>query len=140
MSTNADAERFWLKVDKGTGSSCWNWTAAVGIRGGYGQFRLAGRTRRAHIVAYELEVGPVPDGLVLDHLCRNRLCVNPAHLEPVTHAENVRRGIPANRLKTHCPQGHAYDEANTYQSRAGRNCRTCHREAVRRYDRKKAAK
>lgn len=69
---------------------CWLWEGA--LRGGYGRVKLDGRTQAAHRASYELHVGPIPSGLVLDHLCRNRSCVNPAHLEPVTTEENIRRG------------------------------------------------
>lgn len=81
--------RFLRKVDKT--DSCWLWTAYVNDDG-YGMFRDNGRLLSAHVWSYEHEHGPVPDGLELDHTCRVRACVNPAHLEPVTHAENVRRG------------------------------------------------
>lgn len=121
------SERFWSKVD--TGGRCWIWLASVSPSG-YGKFRLSDPRRlvAAHRFAYELEVGPIPEGLDLDHLCRNRGCVNPAHLEPVTRSENVRRGTKG-RLVTHCPQGHEYDEANTYVSPQGlRHCRRCRRE------------
>lgn len=90
----------------------------------------------AHRFAYEDIVGPILEGLTIDHLCRVRHCVNPAHLEPVTHLENVRRGNGGlNQLaKTHCPKGHPYDEENTYRlpSRpSGRYCRACRRERNR---------
>lgn len=81
----------------------------------------------AYRFAYEFLVGPIPDGLELDHLCRVRLCVNPAHLEPVTHAENNKR---AGVAKTHCKWGHPYNEANTYRRRdrpGNRQCRVCAR-------------
>lgn len=85
-------ERFWEKVDTSAGPlGCWPWTAS-GSRDGYGQFSADGRGVRAHRFAYELLVGPIPEGLQLDHLCRNPGCVNPAHLEPVTGWENTMRG------------------------------------------------
>lgn len=95
---------------------------------GYGQMKRDGRDCRAHRVAYEWLVGPIPDGLQLDHLCMVRACVNPAHLEPVTNEENQRR---AAAYKTECPQGHPYDEVNTYVRPDGaRRCRACRRQEV----------
>ena len=89
----SDDTRFWAKVFAEDGAACWRWLAAVNTSG-YGHFRTsAHRTRLAHRMAYEMCVGPIPEGLTLDHLCRNRLCVNPAHLEPVTVRENLRRGL-----------------------------------------------
>ena len=108
-------------------SGCWEWLAGKDPSG-YGSVRWEGRTRGAHRVAYEVLVGPVPDGLELDHLCRNRACINPAHLEPVTRRENVRRGFgPAGicARRTHCPRGHAYDQPNTLLYRGKRYCRAC---------------
>lgn len=84
-------ERFWRLVEKGDPSSCWIWTGKKGSKG-YGLAHVdGGRQAQAHRVAYELLVGPIPDGLEIDHTCNVRPCVNPDHLEPVTHAENVRR-------------------------------------------------
>jgi hypothetical protein len=117
------------KIDVDAESGCWNWTASRNK--GYGQINWGGRPRGTHRVVYELIVGAIPSGLQIDHLCRNRSCCNPDHLEPVTHAENVRRGADA---VTHCPQGHPYDEANTgYNGRGStrRRCLACHRAQAR---------
>lgn len=130
-------ERFWSKVNKQLGA-CWLWVAATD-RDGYGVFRVsAGRMAAAHRYAYELAHGAVPQGLQLDHLCRVRSCVNPAHLEPVTSGENQRRSPIAlatiNAAKSACVSGHLFDEANTGRSATGRNqrwCRTCKREKRR---------
>lgn len=119
-------DRFWAKVDKS--GECWLWRGTVDDHG-YGRMGVAYRSVLAHRLAYELVIGPIPVGLTLDHLCRVRLCVNPAHLEPVTQSENVKRG--GYSLKTHCPQGHPYDEANTYRSKTGRVCRACGRDRRR---------
>lgn len=128
--------RFLAKVEEDA-SGCWVWQAHV-LPTGYGVFKLRGKMRGAHRVAYELLVGPIPTGLHLDHLCRNRRCVNPEHLEPVTCLENIRRGYWAN--VTHCPAGHPYSEENTYRSpRGGRFCRLCNAAAQRRYRTRKAA-
>jgi len=128
--------RFWRLVEKSEG--CWSWTGPC-TPNGYGKFRLAGHSRMAHRFAYELLVGPVADELEIDHLCRVRNCVNPAHLEAVTRAENVRRSAIGRwqREKTHCPAGHPYDEANTYHPPSQPNermCRACRREASSRYE------
>lgn len=129
------AERFWAKID--LSGDCWLWRASLD-RDGYGRFALAHSTIvRAHRYAYELLVGPIPEGLTIDHLCRVRHCVNPAHLEPVTGRENTLRGdttAALNAAKETCPQGHPFDAANTYlPARGGRECRACRREAVRRH-------
>jgi hypothetical protein len=103
---------------------------------GYGCFSPAGRRGMvgAHRVSYELAYGSIPDGMEIDHLCRNPSCVAPLHLEAVTHAENARRGkagvavAAISRSKTHCPKGHEYTEGNTYRyPRGNRACRTCRR-------------
>lgn len=108
---------------------CWIWPFKIDARG-YGKVKYQGRARKAHQVVYEHYVGPVPDGLELDHLCRITDCVNPSHLEPVTHMENIRRRTAA---KTHCHKGHEYTAENTYTGGGKRQCRTCQRMAVARY-------
>lgn len=109
-----------------TPQGCWRWLP-VKTGAGYGRVRsqtASDGSHLAHRLAYETFRGPIPKGLELDHLCRVTLCVHPCHLEPVTHQENIRRGFA---IRTHCPYGHAYDEANTYRTSSGhRQCRTCH--------------
>ena len=104
--------------------------------GGYGTVRRHGIVVRAHRATYELFVGPIPEGLQLDHLCRNTACVNPAHLEPVTIGENRRRGLLGvlGALPTHCRHGHEYTPENThiYPGDGSRVCRACGREKRRR--------
>jgi hypothetical protein len=114
---------------------CILWTGWIGAKG-YGQFRIGRRIVLAHRAAYEAERGPIPAGLVIDHLCRTPACVNVNHMEAVTKRENTLRGIgpsAMHALKTHCPKGHAYTESNTYIYRNQRTCRACNREAVARY-------
>lgn len=126
-------ERFERHYTPEPNSGCWIWTAEV--RGGYGRFWDGQRKRQAHAFAYEHLSGPIPDGLEIDHLCRNRACVNPAHMEPVTSAENNRRADPckARRALTHCPQGHPYSGDNLYVYPNGkRRCRVCARDATAR--------
>jgi hypothetical protein len=114
-------------------NDCWEWQAAS-TGAGYGVMFYEGRMQMAYRVAYQLIVGPIPAGLVMDHLCRNPRCVNPAHVEPVTQRENVRRGLGGG-LTTHCPAGHAYTTENTYvftnERGMMRKCRACHRERER---------
>jgi len=119
-------KRFWSKVE--FTPSCWNW---VGTKyyNGYGDFSIRLNRFLAHRFVYELLVGKIPDGLTIDHLCKNTLCVNPNHLDVVPIKENLRRGNSAsalNAVKTHCPQGHEYTEKNTHMDSKGkRHCRIC---------------
>lgn len=130
MRTRTDpVTRFWGHVDKS--GDCWLWTASRNLLG-YGEFNVYedGRDWYAHRFAYEQTVGPIPDGLVLDHLCRNPSCVNPDHLEAVTQQENILRSpiAPAaiNARKTHCLRGHEFTSMNTrIDARGGRRCRAC---------------
>jgi hypothetical protein len=107
--------------------SCWLWTGALDLYG-YGQFI---RGKSAHRAAYELQVGPIPAGHQIDHLCRVRNCVNPAHLEAVTARENTLRSrnrAAMNARKTHCKRGHEFNDDNTYITPTGaRQCRACRR-------------
>ena len=122
--------RFWTRVDKNgplfQGTPCWLWTGT--ITNTYGYLWIIGKRTSvpAHRIAYEILIGPIPSGLQIDHLCRNRICVNPAHLEVVTRRENILRGIGPTAIharSTHCPRGHEYDYI---QPRYGfRRCRKC---------------
>ena len=112
---------------------CWQWIGNIQT-GGYGQTYIDGKPRLAHRVVWETLVGKIPENLELDHLCRNSACVNPDHLEPVTHRENVRRGVAggsANKAKTHCKHGHPFSGDNLIIEKRSsvfrrRRCRTCH--------------
>lgn len=128
-------QRFWDKArqqDTGYESPCLTWTGYKQPNG-YGKVGLNGKTQYAHRVAYEALVGPIAEGLMIDHLCRNRACVNVAHMEAVTNKVNILRGetiMAANAAKTHCDNGHEYTAENTYTrpSDGSRNCRQCIRE------------
>jgi hypothetical protein len=123
-------------------NDCWNWQKTKNTWG-YGYIRVGPKTRQAHRVSYEAFVGPIPSGLTIDHLCRNPGCVNPAHLEAVPLAENLRRGTSfsaKNAQKTHCANGHEFSGDNLYMRPDGaRQCRPCNLEAVKRYKSKGAA-
>lgn len=134
MLTPKQLHRFMAKVlPQPTG--CWVWLGAR-AGGGYPVVSLYDRNKAAHRVSYEHFVGPVPEGLQLDHLCRVRACVNPTHVEPVTPRVNTLRGeTPAakNLAKTHCPLGHPYNGVNLYVAPSGeRQCNECRRNALRR--------
>lgn len=112
-------------------NGCWCWTGAVfsKVNGKYAQIRMTSNEKKsclryAHRVSYEHFVGPVPEGKELDHLCRNTLCINPQHLEPVTHKENMLRRVDIN--KKYCKHGHKMEDDNVYLNPKGaRECRTC---------------
>lgn len=116
-------------------SGCWKWTAYINADRGYGRFDLDRKKIPAHHASYILLVGEIPDGMELDHLCRNRWCVNPEHLEPVTHPENMRR-----TRKAHCRKGHLFTPENTRDDSAGRRrCKTCEKDRSRKSRAKSAA-
>jgi hypothetical protein len=136
------SKRFWAKVNKS--GDCWTWNA-YRLPAGYGYFKLNGKNKLAHRFAYEESKGPIPNGLTLDHKCKNTCCVNPEHLEAITLSENVKRAEPwkktnpgaYNKTKTHCKNGHPYDSINTYITPTGRrDCKLCRRAACRKNYRK----
>lgn len=139
------ADRLWKRVQKGLDSECWLWLGSIDNRTGYGQI---GDTKngkkgvsRVHRVAYEDQYGPIPQGFDVDHNCHteecgktgveclHRRCVNPSHLDAVSHQRNMIRDgstiVGRNAAKTHCPQGHEYNEQNTYYYSTGRICKIC---------------
>ena len=129
MMSKETMERFWIYTEKTP--TCWNWKGYK-LRG-YSQFRVNGRNLQAHRFAYEVFKGKIPESLTIDHLCRNRMCVNPDHLEAVTVKVNELRGetiAAKNVKKTHCPKGHPYSGTN---SRGNRVCRICHNEAEQKW-------
>lgn len=137
--------RFWSKVDKNGPDGCWIWTGAI-QSAGYGHLAVKGKTVLSHRFAYELLAGPIPEDEESDHLCRNHACVNPGHIELVTHQENCQRGdhrriVQHQRAKTHCPYGHPYNLLNTYFRPDGRrSCRICNHESKRRSRRNESSR
>ena len=125
-----DEERFLSQVTKA--DDCWEWRGYIDPKG-YARFTPEGQSKTyAHRWAFKNFVGVLPDGLQIDHLCRNRRCVKPDHLEAVTCQVNLARGEHWLKRKAHCPKGHPYDDVNTYVCRSGgRRCRACARAAAR---------
>jgi len=116
------------KISPEPNTGCWLWAGNMWT-GDYGRIGFKGRNRLAHRVVYELIRGPIPEGLELDHLCRVHSCVNPDHLEPVTHHENMKRSPLTHRKKAYCPRNHPYEGDNVVVYRSGfRHCRACQRE------------
>lgn len=128
--TPNETVRFWTKVDKS--QDCWIWTGAK-IPEGYGSFQVEGRQQGAHRISYEETKEKIPDGYVLDHLCRNKACVNPNHLEVVTNRTNILRGesmAAQNARKIMCKRGHLLNSDNltpTGLRKGERNCKKCMR-------------
>lgn len=126
----APREQLWRLVSPEPNTGCWLWTGTTNALG-YGRVTMAGQSMAAHRASFVAFRGPIPAGLELDHLCRNPSCVNPAHLEPVTHRTNIlRSNAPpaAAAVAIACPAGHPYDERNTHRNHLGhRRCRACDR-------------
>lgn len=129
-----------IEIDPVTG--CWNWTASISTNG-YGQIMMPDKKpRRAHRAMYELVKGPIPDGLWIDHLCRNIRCCNPDHLEPVPPVINTRRGEAVKATDTHCANGHSWAEGDNERIRpsdGARECRACNRDKAARYRQRRDA-
>lgn len=125
-------ERFWAKVVQND-EGCWEWQGYI-AQNGYGRFQWEGRESYPHRFAHERFVGQIPEGFDIDHLCRNRRCVNPTHLEAVPRIVNAQRGEHPNVVQGrlgHCRRGHPYNEKNTYIYRNMRQCRRCKQERRR---------
>lgn len=140
---NKAFDRFFSKVD--ISDQCWNWLGSNN-GDGYGQIWFNGRMVLVHRICFEHFNHKIPDGMVIDHKCRNRSCVNPNHLQVVTLKENIQLGIPyrkdfyntgnRNIKRTHCKRGHEFTQENLVKSAKGRMCRTCHNAYNREYSRK----
>ena len=128
-------QRFFNKIETAdhNDDECWYWMSSINKKG-YGNFWINGTSKIAHRISYELFRGKIPQNLQVDHLCRNRRCVNPQHLELVTLQENVKRGNSGINMssRTHCPKGHEYNKENTFTNLNGsRVCKTCYRKPMK---------
>ena len=143
-ANNKQATDVWMWIRRGEPGECWTYRGRP-TTNGHGQFMFKGVRHQAHRFVYELENGPIPEGLVIDHACHNlditcksdpcphRMCCNPAHLEAVTQEENVNRSHRHKANRTHCPQGHPYSADNTRVGKSGsRYCKSCNSEDSRR--------
>lgn len=132
-------DRLISKIEIDPSTRCWKWTGCI-CKDGYGQIKMIPNMRRAHRVSYEVFVGPIPEGLQIDHLCRCRSCINPEHLEPVTPKENIRRSpiAPAslNAMMTHCTNGHKFTQENLVPGIKQRRCKICSNEQAKLNQRK----